>query len=230
MFRFFKRSAERKTAPVDLTHPDAVATIINTRVSEIPFGKNYRAYCAIREALFAPALIQTFDGNDILYKQPHDCYVNFLSAYPYTLWVGRKIELYERNCNVGTMIIEEIKNPLLDRNVKFVNNNDILDDYVVLNLALKRSLEWGKKYIIPLDVKLMKSIPDLSGTDIEKVARHVIQVRDDIIWGIYYQNWNVKTETLKIDAQKVTEEKYPWINKENLTSLNSQGMYYAWHG
>ena len=30
--------------------------------------------------------------------------------------------------------------------------------------------------------------------------------------------------------QKVVTEKYPWINKDNLASLDSQGMYYAWHG
>lgn len=76
----------------------------------------------------------------------------------------------------------------------------------------------------------MNAIPNLSGTDIEKVSQYVIQVRDDILWEIYYPNWDAKTETLKIDAQKVAAEKYPWMNKDNLSSLDAQGMYYAWHG
>ena len=83
---------------------------------------------------------------------------------------------------------------------------------------------------MPLDNKLMKSIPTLSGTDIEKVSQYVIQVRDDVLWEIYYPNWDSESQSLKIDAVKITSEKYPWINKANLTSLDSQGMYYAWHG
>ena len=168
----------------------------------------------------------------MIYEQQHRCYVNFITPkfYPHTLWVGRKIELYEGKYHVGTMVVEEIKNPVLDRNAKLKNQDDILEDYKVLNLALKRSLEWGKKYEMPLDNKLMNSIPKLSGTDIEKVSQYIIQVRDDILWEIYYPNWDVKTETLKIDAHKVATEKYPWINKDNLSSLDSQGMYYAWRG
>lgn len=83
---------------------------------------------------------------------------------------------------------------------------------------------------MPLDNKLMKSSPTLSGEDIEKVSEYVIQVRDDILWRIYYPNWDVKEEALRIDAKKVATEKYPWINKDNLASLDSQGIYYAWHG
>ena len=73
-------------------------------------------------------------------------------------------------------------------------------------------------------------LPYLSGTDIEKISEYVIQVRDDVLWEIYYPNWDVEEGALKIDAQKATIKKYPWINKDNLASLDSQGKYYAWHG
>lgn len=231
MFRFLKIAREKIT-PIDLNNPDAVVVVTNTRYSKNPFGKNYRGCCAIREDYLTSLCFQTLDGNDMLYEQPHRCFVNFLTptVYPYTVWIGRKIELYEGKYHVGTMVVEEIKNPILDRNAKFETQEDILKNYKVLNLALKRSLEWGKKLEMPLDNKLMNSIPNLSGTDIEKVSQYVIQARDDILWKIYYPNWDVKTETLKIDAQKITAEKYPWINKDNPVSLDSQGMYYAWHG
>lgn len=231
MFRFLQKAREKIT-PIDLSNPDAVVSVTNTRHSEKPFGKNYRGCCAIQEDYFTSVCFQTIDENDMLYEQPHSCYVNFLTpkAYPHTVWVGRKIELYEGEFHVGTMVIEEIKNTILDRNIKFENQTDVLSDSKVLNLALKRSLEWGRKFEMPLDNKLMKSIPTLSGTDIEKVSQYVIQVRDDVLWEIYYSNWDSESQSLKIDAVKITSEKYPWINKANLASLDSQGMYYAWHG
>jgi len=231
MFRFL-RIAKEKITPIDLNNPDAVVTVTNTRHSKNPFSKNYRGCCAIQEDYSTSLCFQALDGNDMIYEQPHSCYVNFLTpnVYPYTLWVGRKIELFEGKYHVGTMVVEEIKNPILDRDAKYKNQDNILENYKVLNCALKRSLEWGRKFELPLDNKLMDSIPNLSGTDIWKVSQYVIQVRDDILWKIYYPNWDVKTETLKINAQKVATEKYPWINKDNLASLDSQGMYYAWRG
>lgn len=168
----------------------------------------------------------------MLYRQPHRCSVNFLrpKASAYTLWCGRKIELYEGKLLVGTMIVEEIHNPILDRNSKYKDQADILENNQVLNLAIKRSLEWGRKFEMPLDNKLMKSFPALSGADIEKVSEYISQVRAYILWEIYYPNWDSKAEAMKIDAKKAVAEKYPWISNDNLASLDSQGMYYAWHG
>ncbi len=231
MLRFL-RTAREKITPIDLNNPDAVVTVTNTRYSKNSFGKNYRGCCAIKEDYLTSLCFQTIDGNEMVYEQPHRCNVNFLTpeVYPYTLWIGRKIELYEGKYHVGTMMVEEIKNAILDRDRRFRNRDNILQNHRALNLALKRSLEWGRKYGMPLDNKLMKSLPTLSGADIEKVSEYVIRVRDDIFFNIYYPNWDTKEETLKIDAEKVMVEKYPWINKGNLASLNSQGMYYAWHG
>ncbi len=231
MFRFL-RIAREKITPIDLNNPDAVVSVINTRQSKNSFGKDYRGCCEIQEDFFTSVCFQTIDGSEMIYEQPHRCYVNFLTpnAYPYTLWVGRKIKLYEGKYHVGTMMVEEIKNKKLDRNIKFENYENVLLNPDILNLALKRSLQWGKKFVKPLDIKLMKSLPALSGTDIEKVTEYVIQVKDDVLWKIYYPNWDVKGGTLKIDAQKVVIEKYPWIEKDNLASLDSQGKYYAWRG
>lgn len=231
MFRFW-RIAKEKITHTDLNNPDAIVTVTNTRHSKIPFDKNYRGYCAIKENYLTSLCFQTLDGNDMLYEQPHSCYVKFLipKVYPHTIWIGRKIELHEEKYCVGTLSVEEIKNPILDRNAEFKNQDDILENYKALNIALKRSLEWGKKFEMPLDNKLMKAIPNLSGTDIERVSRYVVQVRDDVLWEIYYQNRDTKTDALKIDARKAVTEKYPWINKGNLAALDFQGEYYAWHG
>lgn len=231
MLRFL-RIAKEKITHTDLNNPDAIVTVTNTRHSKIPFDKNYRGYCAVKENCLTSLCFQTLDGNDMVYEQSHSCYVNFLTpkVYPHTIWTGRKIELYEEKYCVGILTVEEIKNPILDRNAEFKNQDDILENYKALNIALKRSPEWGKKFGMPHDNKLMKSIPDLSGTDIERVSRYVIQMRDDVLWKIYYPNRDTKADALKIDAGKAVTEKYPWINKGNLATLDSQGMYYAWHG
>ena len=168
----------------------------------------------------------------MVYEQPSRCYMYFNAhnIYPYTLWIGREVKMYEGKLLVGTMVIEEIKNSILDRNSKFDDHQDLLSDRKVLNIALKRSLEWGRKFDMPLDNKLITSIPYLSGTDIDSVSKYIIKVRDDVLWKIYYPNWDAKNEKLQIDGMKATAVKYPWINKANLSALNSQGMYYAWHG
>ena len=226
------RKVKEKVTPMDLSNPDAVVLVTNTRRFKTPFGKKYWGCCAIKEGHRTSVYFQTVDGNDMAYEQPSRCYVNFnvLKLYPHTLWIGREVELYEGKLLVGTMRIEEIRNGVLNRNSKFEDHKDILSDGKVLNIALKRSLEWGRKISIPLDSKLLKSIPYLSGTDIENLSKYIVKVRDDVLCKIYYPNWDAKNGELQIDGMKATAEKYPWINQENLSSLDSQGMYYAWHG
>lgn len=231
MFRFLQKAWEKKTE-IDFNTPDAVVTVTNTHCSKNPLDNNYCGFCALQENRLAKVFFQTIDGNNMLYQKQHCCLVKF--RYPdkllHTLWIGREVEIYEGKYLVGIMTIEEIKNPILDRTSKYETQNDILENSKILNIALKLSLEWGKKYNIPLDSKLMKSVPTLSGKDIDIVSKYVVEVREDVFWKIYYPNWDIKKQNIKIDAKKVTSEKYPWIDNHNLTSLHSQGMYYAWHG
>ena len=231
MLYIFRKFIE-KASPLDLTNPDAVVTVTNMRSSKAPFGSGYRGCCMIKEDFPASACFQTLDGMEMLHEQPHRCYVNFLTpkAYPDTLWVGREINLYEGALLVGSMKIEEIRHSLLDRSMKYADQPDILSNAKVLNMALKRHLEWGRKHMEPLDNKLMRSIPTLSGHDIETIVHYIDEVRDDVLWRIYHDHYDYDTHTLTIDGKKTVLEKYPWINKRNLASLDSQGMYYAWHG
>lgn len=231
MFNFLRRSFE-KIKPIDLSNPDAVVLVTNERYSRKAFGNNYRGCCELKEDIFTSSILQTFDGDEISFLQSKLCYVNFLSpeAYPYTLWVGRRVNLYEGNQCVGTIVVEEIKNPLLDRNAKFTDKENILTDYKAMNIALKRSLEFGKKYGKPLDNKILHSVKGLSGNDIDHLAEYISQVSHDIIWEMYYKNWDTKEQKITIDGMKKASEKYPWINEENLRHLDSQGKYYAWHG
>ena len=115
MFHFLGKNKEKIT-PVDLNNPDAVVSVTNTRRSHNPFGKDYRGCCAIKDDYYTSVCFQTIDGNDMLYNQQHRCYANFLTpmVYPHTLWVGRELGLYEGGRLVGTMVIEEIRNKVLE--------------------------------------------------------------------------------------------------------------------
>ncbi len=229
MLHLFRNA--RKNTPIDLNKPDAAAVVTNLRSSQAPFGKNYRGCCAIKEGYRTSVCFQTMDGCEMLHEQPHRCHVNFLTpeAYPYTLWVGRKLELYEGERLVGTMEILEIRNPLLDRSTRYTDRDGLLEDRKILNLALKCSLKWGKEFNEPMDNKLMKKLPRLSGRDIDTVCQYVLQARDDVIWNIIIPRWDSKRQCVDNAAEAVIVEKYPWLNKNNLGTLWFQGSYYAWH-
>jgi hypothetical protein len=128
------------------------------------------------------------------------------------------------------MKIIEIKNSILDRNKVFQDTADVLSDYRLLNHAMELSLEWGKEFEKPLNNKIMKAVPYLSGNDIDEIADYVIKVKDDVIWHVYHDHYDYKSESFTIDVEAITKEKYTWINISNLRSLHSQGRYYAWHG
>lgn len=128
------------------------------------------------------------------------------------------------------MIVKEIKNPILNRALKYKNQENILNDKTTLNTALKRHLEWGKEMKISFESKLLKDIPNISVGDIKKLTEYIKNISENILWDIYYNNYDRKTDKLKIDSLSEIKNKYPWIDEENLKILHTQGMYYAWHG
>ena len=211
---------------------DAIAEITNGRATHTFFGAEYRGCCEIKSHYKTSCLIRTVDKQQINYDETKECNISFITPkfYPASIWVGKTMELYEGERCVGHMEITEISNAILDRNKVFQNRTDVLTDYRLLNRALKLSLEWGKEWERPLNNKIMKAVPYLSGSDIDQIADYIVKVRDDVIWRIYYDHYDYISEDFKIDVEAATKEKYPWIDSSNLLSLHSQGRYYAWHG
>ena len=211
---------------------DAVAEITNNRATHTSFGPEYRGCCEIKSHYKTSCIIKAEDNSQINFEETKVCTVSFITpnVYPASIWVGKDMELYEGDRLVGHMKIVTINNPELDRNKVFADRTDVLTDYDLLNHVLKLSLEWGKEYGCPLNNKIMKAFPSLSGGDIERVANYIDKVRDDVLWRIYYDHYDYKKETFTIDVETVTKNKYPWISKSNLLSLHSQGRYYSWHG
>lgn len=211
---------------------DIIAEIINNRVKKTPFYNNSKFFCILKENCTSTFKICIINKNNIEYHKKELCGICFLSPkyYIYTLWKERVIEIFEKDLLVGTMTVKEIKNPILNRALKYKNQENILNDKTTLNTALKRHLEWGKEMKISFESKLLKDIPNISVGDIKKLTEYIKNISENILWDIYYNNYDRKTDKLKINSLSEIKNKYPWIDEENLKILHTQGMYYAWHG
>lgn len=218
------------TRPLDSF--DVIAEITNCRATKTTFGNNYRGCCEIKKNYLTSCVIETLDQKPIVWEQTALCKISFITpkVYPASLWVGKAMDLYEGERIVGVMKITKVNNSILDRNLVFKDKLNILTDKNVLNKALSLSLEWGKEWLKPIQNRLMYIIPRLSGNDIEKISEYIIGVRDDIFEKIYNDHFDSESQTFDSDVVRITKEKYPWINKNNLSRLDSQGRYYAWHG
>lgn len=75
----------------------------------------------------------------------------------------------------------------------------------------------------------MHVVPRLSGNNIEKISEYITELRDDV-FKIYNEHYDPINQTFDSGIVEKVAEKYSWINKNNLSSLDSQGKYYAWHG
>lgn len=211
---------------------DCTANITNCRFSKASFSNGYRGQCLIQQDYMTSCMITLKSDTEIAYNTSAECQVNFLSpeVYPDTLWTGRIIEMYEGQRHVGSMEVLSILNPVLDRDAHYNDIPDVLMDFDILNRALALSLEWGKAFLLPLDIKIMKTDNHLSGKDIDKISDFVLQVQKDILWCIYYENFDARTQKFIIDPAAETIKKYPWICHDNLQHLHAQGWYYARHG
>lgn len=220
---------QHKDMPSDRT--DAIAEITNCRASKTVFGNNYRGCCEMKKNCLASFLMNTLDAKPISWGQTSLCKVTFITpkVYPASIWENKTMEMLEGERLVGEMKIIEVVNPVLDRNLVFKDNSNVLIDKNILNRALSISLEWGKEWLNPIQNRLMHVVPRLSGNDIEKISEYITRVRDDV-FKIYSDNYDPKSQTFNSDVLKEVTEKYPWINKNNLSRLDSQGQYYAWHG
>ena len=152
---------------------DIIAEIINNRVRKTPFYNNSKFSCILRENCISTFIIYTISRGNIEYHKKELCKICFLSPkdYIYTLWKERGIEIFEKDLLVGTMIVKEIKNPILNRELKYKNQENILNDKTVLNIALKRYLERGKEMKISFESKLLKDIPNISVSNIRVTRR-----------------------------------------------------------
>lgn len=227
-----QKSYERnQQEDISYDRTDAIAEITNYRATKKEFGNNYRGCCEIKKNYLTSFVIDTLDTKSISWEQTSLCKISFITpkVYPASIWANKTMEMFEGERLVGEMKIIEVINPALDRNLVFKDNGNVLIDNNILNKALSLSLEWGKELLNPIQNRLMHVVPRLSGNDIEKISEYITGVRDDV-FKIYCEHYDPKSQTFGSNIVKKVAEKYSWINKSNLSHLDSQGKYYAWHG
>ena len=99
----------------------------------------------------------------------------------------------------------------------------------ILNAALALSLEWGENFGKPIDARIRARYPQLTADDAAALGQWCAEVKT-FAFGVVEEEFpkiqagGAGTATTQISA------KYPQLDDENLSWLNSQGMYYAWHG
>lgn len=97
----------------------------------------------------------------------------------------------------------------------------------LLNAAMAFILEWGENFGKPILERMKRKFPDLTETEIlsfEEKAKKIKFLAFNLIEKAYHE---------KISTSQVWREihdAFPGLSEDNRSHLQTQGMYYAWHG
>jgi hypothetical protein len=100
-----------------------------------------------------------------------------------------------------------------------------MDRNKILNVGLSLAMEFGKHWLEPIQSRLAKSFPDLSPSELDEynsICKSVMEFSNNLVYSMVER----EGENQK-DWKAAILRSYPWINKENLSHLFSQGVYYA---
>ena len=95
------------------------------------------------------------------------------------------------------------------------------------NQALKFSLEWGPERSVPLLEKMRRIDPGIDENmvkELEKLANEI----QSFAWRQFEAAF-AKQITESQAAENIRKQ-YPFVSSDNLSHLQTQGMYYAWKG
>lgn len=96
-----------------------------------------------------------------------------------------------------------------------------------LNQALAFVLEWGENFGKPIYERMRRGFPAMGDSEIQ-VLENEARAIASIAWRAYEEVY--ANEIPNGEAHRRLKEKFPDISDRNLSSLASQGMYYAWKG
>ena len=100
----------------------------------------------------------------------------------------------------------------------------------ILNQGLSLAMEWGEHWLKPIQERLAVLHPELSKEELDgynEVCRQAMFEGFEILYTLANPNQGENSSDVSTDRMGWMMEKYPWINKDNLSRLYSQGMYYA---
>ncbi len=96
-----------------------------------------------------------------------------------------------------------------------------------LNTALGLKLEWGPNATRPLDQRIREAYPELPNSQIKQLAALANEIAG-YGFDLWEQAYNKKISANEARAQ--LKARYPGIDADNSSHLETQGMYFAWHG
>ncbi len=95
----------------------------------------------------------------------------------------------------------------------------------IANAALNLSLEWGENFGKPINARLIEMFPQVSETqaaELDRLCKEIKRYAFDLYYDMVASNkMNEGTVQQKIKTR------YPFLDKDNLSRLGTQGMYYA---
>jgi len=107
-----------------------------------------------------------------------------------------------------------------------VRSADMITDEM-RNHALHFTLDWGSEHSKPLLDKLRTIYPEIDDATVNELARICSEVTS-FAWGQYEKTFCKAIS--ESQAARSVRERLPFVSSDNLSHLQTQGMYYAWHG
>lgn len=99
----------------------------------------------------------------------------------------------------------------------------------ILNAALALSLEWGENFGKPIGARIRAQYPELTADDAAALGTWCAEVKKFAFDAVEEEFPKIEAGSTGTATTQISA-KYPQLDDENLSRLNSQGMYYAWHG
>lgn len=97
----------------------------------------------------------------------------------------------------------------------------------LLNTGLSLAMEWGEDWLKPIQPRLAQQFPALAPEELDEtntICQKAMRFGHQLV-GLL-----AKKDGLTVSQNAWETEflqNYPWVNRENLSRLFSQGMYYA---
>ncbi len=94
-----------------------------------------------------------------------------------------------------------------------------------LNTALRLRLEWGPNATRPLDQRIREAYPQLPESEVKQLVSTANEIAT-YAFDVWEKAYNKKISAGQAKAQ--IKARYPGIDDDNLSHLETQGMYFAW--
>ncbi len=95
----------------------------------------------------------------------------------------------------------------------------------VCNTAVMLSLEWGENWGMPIQDRLRRYFTEVSEEEADNLENHC---REMMAFSVQLaEKYYFKNEYSLEEALKILKQKFPKLEKRNLSHLFSQGVWYA---